>query len=275
MPAWARRNADELCAAALTPGYRITLEVDGQQYVYHTDLEGDGIRLAGAPQPAIGEPVVRWFGSDETSCQLLEAGTEGAAFGRCGRPLLGGLYSSDQRQADLADFAQRYASFEAETLAGTIRFSGRGTTQATPAEQRMLAEWARLVYAEAEAGQWDPASGQALTWHREGGLAGFCDDMVIYLSGDAYSSTCGGDAMPVDIGRVRLDAGQLAALYNWVDTYQAFEVEQTDPATADALTLRLTLMGAGEDTAPDGAKEAMMEYAQSLYTEAEMLTGGN
>jgi hypothetical protein len=36
----------EICAQVITPGYRVTLTVDGQQYVVHTDQVGEVVRLA-------------------------------------------------------------------------------------------------------------------------------------------------------------------------------------------------------------------------------------
>jgi hypothetical protein len=38
---------NEMCAQVMVPGYRIVLEVEGQQYVYHTDMVGDALRQAG------------------------------------------------------------------------------------------------------------------------------------------------------------------------------------------------------------------------------------
>jgi len=35
----------ELCLQALTPGYRVVLQAEGQQYELHTDLNGDQVRL--------------------------------------------------------------------------------------------------------------------------------------------------------------------------------------------------------------------------------------
>jgi hypothetical protein len=42
----------ESCAAVLTPGYKITFDVAGQEYVVHTDEGGDQARVAAAPEPA-------------------------------------------------------------------------------------------------------------------------------------------------------------------------------------------------------------------------------
>ena len=35
-----------MCAMVITPGYRVVLEADGQQYEYHTNASGDVVRLA-------------------------------------------------------------------------------------------------------------------------------------------------------------------------------------------------------------------------------------
>ena len=37
-------NGDEACAQVITPGFRITLEVNGQTYILHTDENGLNIR---------------------------------------------------------------------------------------------------------------------------------------------------------------------------------------------------------------------------------------
>ena len=38
---------DEMCAQAITPGYEVVMEVDGQSYVARTDMSGDQVRLEG------------------------------------------------------------------------------------------------------------------------------------------------------------------------------------------------------------------------------------
>lgn len=35
-----------MCTMVITPGYRVILEADGQQYEYHTSASGDAVRLA-------------------------------------------------------------------------------------------------------------------------------------------------------------------------------------------------------------------------------------
>lgn len=258
-------NADELCGQVVTPGYQIALTVHGDAYQYHTNGDGSAMRLVVAPEPVIGERLLIWRNSDEGSCQTIEAGRDGVAFGPCGGQLLGVPYSFDTRQPDLSAFANQYQSFTAETPAGSVAFVGAGPQVATPAEQRMMAEWAHLVSLEAQGGRSGASWGLIFAWHREGGLAGFCDDVTVYVTGDAYVSSCRG-AQPQDLGRVRLAPDQLATVYGWVDTLQPFEVEQTDPATEDAMTIRIVFSGAGVAAANEAVEQAITDLALTLIS---------
>ena len=157
------------------------------------------------------------------------------------------------RVAELEQFTGLYAPLEGETAAGIVAFRGAGQVLATPAEMRMLAEWGKLVYDEAVSGRSGAAWSLAFSWHREGGIAGFCDDIGVYLTGEAIVTSCQGSSLP-ELGRPRLDSQQLANLYAWVDSLAPFEIEWTDPATADAMTIHLVF--AGQGTGEAGAYRA-------------------
>ena len=85
------------------------------------------------------------------------------------------------RLEQLQDMQKIFSSFGASTPAGKVTFVGQGPVEATPVEQRMIAEWAYLVATEAKSGAASPSYG--LGWHREGGIAGFCDDMMVDAAG--------------------------------------------------------------------------------------------
>jgi hypothetical protein len=259
---------NEACTRAIVAGYRVVLEVNGDQYVFRTDQEATVIRLESAPAAQIGETVVEWTAPDDQLCKVAHIGTEGVAFGLCGGPLMGGHFGMPERLDDLAEFRSDFASFEADTPAGQITFTGEGDEEATPAQQRMIAEWARLVELEAYAGRSGASWGLALAWHREGGIAGFCDDLTVYVTGIAYASSCAGE-QPADLGQVRLDAEPLEEIYRWVDSLAPFEYEQTDPAVADAMTIRMVFSGAGEEPAPAEQIAEIENFAGLLYVEIE------
>ena len=258
----------ENCALVVTPGYKLTFEADGGTYVYHTDPSGYQFRLVTAPEPALGETILAWTGqAEDGSCREAVFGTDGLAFGRCGGKLLGTSYVKQTRQAELVDFAGRYASFDAPTPTGTIVFTADGPTAATPAEQRMLAEWAWLAQWEAQSG--GPISwSEALAWQREGGVAGFCDDLSIDVTGEATARSCAG-GQQVKLGRTHLDAAQLNDLYRWIDSLQPFQVENKDPTTADAMTVRLAFSGVGPGQASDADIRAIADFAAQVYQQIE------
>lgn len=43
------KTGNEMCLQVITPGYRIVLKVDDNQYVYHTDESGSNLALAESP----------------------------------------------------------------------------------------------------------------------------------------------------------------------------------------------------------------------------------
>ena len=144
----------EGCAQVVTPGYIVTLRVDGREYTYHTDPEGYQLRLVAAPETMIAAPIITWTGAvDNGSCQEALIGAEGVAFGLCGGAAkLDGKFVSAARQGVLAEWAEKFASFAAATDLGQVTFAGTGTAVATPAEQRQIAQWAQTVVMEAAGG---------------------------------------------------------------------------------------------------------------------------
>jgi hypothetical protein len=128
----------------------------------------------------------------------------------------------------------------------------------------MIAEWARLVAQEAAFGRGGASWGFVLSWHREGGIAGFCDDLSVYITGEVYASSCQGE-QPQNLGKRRLTPEELAQLYTWVDTLGAFEIEQRDPAQADAMTIRVLFSGVGSREADDSDKQGIQDWAAQLF----------
>jgi hypothetical protein len=257
---------DALCATVVTPGYRVVLEVEGRRFEYHTNDSGSDVRLAAAPDPEIDNVAIVWEQAD-LLCNTAIIGDGKVAFGVCRGPLMTGLLIPEmERPEQLADFVETYASFEADTPAGAVKFTGQGSTIATEAEQRMIAEWARLVALEAAGGRSGASYGLAVAWHREGGIARFCDDLSVYVTGDVFAASCAG-SQPVDRGRARLSADRLAQLFEWMDGLKNFEFEQSDGAVADSMTIRVVFTGFGQVEASDSDRQAIQDFAAQLFAE--------
>jgi hypothetical protein len=260
-------SPQEMCAEVITPGYWVHLEANGARYEFRTDESGGLVVLASAPQGQVDNLLIVWSFSNENDCQMAHISNQAIAAGPCGGPLLPGRFVSPGRQARLVELADKYASFQAETPAGAIDFNGQGVITATPSQQRMIAEWSRLVAQEAISGQGDASSGLVLAWDRAGGIAGFCDHLEVFASGEAYASNC--IAAPGEIhGPAQLNDIQLKTLYRWLDDYAGFEIEQSDAATADGMTTRLVFFGSGSIEASEDEVLAIQEFAAELFAQA-------
>jgi hypothetical protein len=257
----------QLCAQVITPGYQVLLEVDNTRYEYRTDESGDLVVLASGPQEPVDNPIIIWSFSDENDCQMAHIGEQTLAAGPCNGPLLPGRFVSPDRQARLTDLAAKFAAFQVDTQAGEVSFKGQGQITATLSQQRMIAEWSRLVAQEAIFGRSGASWGLVFTWDREGGIAGFCDHVEVFASGEAYVSDCKATAGDPQ-GQVQLNDSQLRALYGWLDNYTSFEHEQSDPATADGMTTRIVFFGSGNIEAGDGEMLAIQELAAELFAQA-------
>jgi hypothetical protein len=109
------------------------------------------------------------------------------------------------------------------------------------------------------------AKGAALSFTRNGGIAGFCDTLAIYRDGRVMAENCKGQR-----AEFQLNAAQLAQLNDWLDTYQHTEYNHSDPpGVADGMSVTLTLEGTGQKTAGEDALLAMTEFASLLTMQAK------
>lgn len=269
----------ELCAQMITPGYRIALDANGQQVIYRTDETGRNFRRERQPgpetsspqnssQPAGGEsadgPIVG-LRSDMDGCFEARIDLRGAMFGACGEEMASGQFLANaSRLEQLADMQRIYSSFSASTPAGKVTFTGKGPIEPTPIEQRMIAEWANLVAQEIKAGFGGEEYG--LAWHREGGIAGFCDDLNVDIGGHAVLRSCrvGPETAP---GWRRLTSDELTAFYGWIDQVDQLAFEQTDDAVADAMTIRGSLTGRGARAASEADEAGVLQFVSDLLAQ--------
>lgn len=261
------RAPKEVCAQVITPGYLVELQANGKSYVYHTDETGQKVVLAEFPLPETGSAPLVWSEIDELGCQLLVVDTNQVTFGPCEGNLTTIPFPLDLNNSDLGKFIEQFGSFEVDVAGGKLKFQGQGTETATPAQQRMIAEWARLTRQITETGRFDPEMGRVILWHREGGIAGFCDDLSLYITGMAVASSCKGN-QPAGPEPIFLGAEDLEQFYEWVDGTKPFQLEQKDPATADAMTVTLEFEGQGEEEATEDVKQDLLDFTARVYQQA-------
>lgn len=235
----------EICGMMITPGYAVSVAASGQRYEFRTDESGQRIRLASAPLVEPGNALVTW--RDSNSFSMLVVGTQRVAFGARGRPLLVAPLAVPERAKELEAFLAKYAPFQTRTPVGEINLAGVGTTRASTTEQRMIAEWAKLVSTEANAGLTERAPDRGVIWRREGGPANVCDRVVIGRAGTATAYSCRGGSER-EMARINLAPSEMEPLYKMFDHTEAFiwNAEEREAGT-DSIDITIEFSGDGID----------------------------
>lgn len=262
------------CMSSVVPGFKVSLQALGSNYEVRTDQTGKMIVMADQPgvsttpkSPAMTNPVIGWK-SGTNPCTALQIAGSQVAFGPCGSTPRVVPLSNPQRSAELSYFIKNYAAISAQTPVGEIILTGGGPVQPTAAQQRTLAEWAQLVYLEVSSSAPMPNLGLALTWHRAGGIAGFCDDLKIYRSGLAVTASCKG-SQPVPLGSTWLSDAQLTPLFTWLDQLQSSDYKFTDPAVADAMTVTWMLSSSGNRPPTNIERQQILGFAAQVFASAK------
>ena len=111
--------------------------------------------------------------------------------------------------------------------------------------------------------QGQPAQEIVLTWHREGGIAGFCDEMKVWATGAIRTESCKtqgsrqGKLAKEDLGRFDY----------WRALYGAIVIETKDSPTSDAMILRLMLKGTGSRQPSDEDRTQILDWAQDVFNQ--------
>jgi hypothetical protein len=254
---------DMMCAQVITPGYRIQLEANGQTYEVHTNETGTSVKLVETIEKS--DALLTWKLEGE-SCQ-------GASFTRTGiqpgcKPTVEEIpYVNAVRAKQVEDFSLIYLPFSADTIMGTVTLNGSGTRQPSALEQRRIAEWASMVQDEAAIGKIDPETGLILRWRRNGGIAGFCDEVIVYRDGSVTVTSCKSQTVAM-----QLSTKALEKFYGWLDGWAQFEGEQKDTATADSMTESWTFNGKGLQRASNEDQQQVRDFASQLAETARLST---
>jgi hypothetical protein len=229
---------EALCAAVVTPGFRIVLEADGQRYELHTNQDGSVV----APEAPLADSTV----ARDAAVQALMA-----ALG------LG--------QADLRVVAVTAINWSDSCL-GLAQPDTVCADVITPGWIVVLeAQGQQYLYHADAAGTLVRPASLALTWHREGGIAGFCDSLVVYLTGEVQASTCRPGA-PI---ASRLTAEERQQLLAWVAAHPLDTLVITDGAVADSMTTTVEFRGQGSAATDETWAGQLDAWAQTIYNRVQ------
>lgn len=220
------------------------------------------------PIDNIDNAFLQWQYVDTGECKTAAIGVEQMRYSRCSEALVTASsmspmsmwpYVNGQSQADY--LRQRYAPFTADTIRGSLIFSGTGTVVASEAEQRAIAEWALIRWKEANVGYLSADVGLSLSWHEES--SSLCGGLWIYQTGLAVAWNCSGaEAVAVSF----LSAAQLQQFYTWLDSGRQWNISRIDQKSdkPGKITLQFPWSAPGEKTTVEDP-ENVLSFAREAY----------
>ncbi len=229
-----------MCTQAIVPGYRIILQAGDEQFEFHTNESGSQVvQVGGGPlglmEEAIAAQLAFNLGLDVDEISVVSS-----------------------NDVEFTDGCLEVA-IENVLCAQVI----------TPGKIIVLqSNGFEFEYHISEDGSIVQPATIALTWKREGGIAGFCDRMTVFLSGEVYGNTCGSEQPE---GTMKLFTELLTAtkqqqFFRWMQEFDQVSLDASDPAgVADRMIVTLEFQGNGEDSPSDTEVEALLEFAQNLY----------
>ncbi len=108
-----------------------------------------------------------------------------------------------------------------------------------------------------------PDATVVLSWSREGGFAGFCDELKVTAAGDVAASSC----KTAGVRTRKLSSEDAARLNDWRRAFGRVDITSKDSASADAMTLKITLAGNGRDQPSDAQRLELLDWAQRIYSQ--------
>jgi len=106
----------------------------------------------------------------------------------------------------------------------------------------------------------------ALTWSRDGGFAGFCDRLTVFLSGEVYGSQCSPQDEKTGTFASLMQEQEQEQFFEWVVRYREMTLDASDPkGVADGMTVVLKFSGMGKSKPGKPVEQEMFLWAQELF----------
>jgi len=231
-----------LCTQAEVPGFKIILAANGQEYEFHTNQDGSVVLLAeGTQNVGVAEEMV---------IKQLAA-------------------NLNLQESDITVVSSEEVEFGDACLG--VAMEGVMCAQVvTPG---------RIIVLEANGIQYEYHTGQngnraqpatlALLWKREGGIAGFCDTLAVFRSGEVLASNCRSqeDGKTGTFTNL-LTSTEIQQFNEWTVELGEGRLDASDPkGVADRMVVTLEFNGSGIREPAESEQQALFEFAQDLYQE--------
>jgi hypothetical protein len=110
----------------------------------------------------------------------------------------------------------------------------------------------------------------AVTWRRDCGIAGFCDEMQIFTNGEVKARSCRGNADKT----VKLSSEDLNRLNTWRKRFGNFDIDSNQRGVADGLNVTLSLKGTGSGRPTDAERQEISQWTERVYQTVGNKPGG-
>jgi len=229
-----------MCTQAIVPGYKIVLQANSSLYEFHTNKDGSRIVEMGAVAPAgvVEKKVIKQLATNL------------------------GLKESDISVVSTAD-----VEFPDSCLG--VAMANVMCAQIVTAGQIIVLQANDVQYeyhANSDGSIIQPAT-IALTWKREGGIAGFCDNLTVFLSGEVYGSQCKPQSKETTGAFAKLLSATEREQFNtWFKELGQVSLDASNPVgVADRMVVTLEFYGNGKGTAGKSNEQALFLWAQNLF----------
>ena len=109
----------------------------------------------------------------------------------------------------------------------------------------------------------------SLVWKREGGIAGFCDTLAVFRSGEVFTTNCKAQA-DGEMGTLAglLTSPEVQEFNNWTTGFGEVDLDASDPkGVADQMIVTLEFFGTGSEEPTESEQQELFNFAQDLYQE--------
>ena len=229
-----------MCTQALVDGYKIILEVNGQQYEMHTNEDGSTVVLA--TNLAVN-------GSIESVLTAQLANNLGLNL------------------SDVSVVSSEAVEFP-DTCLGVQMQDVMCAEAVTPGRIVVLESGGvHYEYHVNEDGSIIQPATLVLTWSRVGGIAGFCDSLTVFLSGEIYGNHC--KSQPNEtMGTFAnlLSAEERAQFDKWVKELGRVDIDASEPkGVSDQMEIKLIFYGMGQRSLKKADEQELFLWVQNLF----------
>jgi len=229
-----------MCTQAMVEGYRIIFETNGKEYVVHTNETGNSVVLASyldsnnPIEAVLIKQLSENLGLDAESVSIIS--NNPVEF----NDTCLGVMMQDVMCAEVI-IPGRIVVLEADGIQYEFHVSDEGT---------------RI----------QPAT-FALTWKREGGIVGFCDNLTVFLSGEIYGNQCKSQPNATMGTFANLLSTEEKDQFNtWIEKYGSVTLDASDPkGVADGMTNVIVLFGRGNGKPGKPMEGDIFRWAQELF----------